>query len=112
MKTLEMTTDPLEHYGVSRKEIEAICGIIPFWVKNVTYLGLPLYVALNKQYQFGLYNLQGGEVSPDGIFSYPEDPDLYPYCKIIRDDETFYQYPMAICAIVQKDGSTFITRMD
>ena len=105
--------DPHNKYEhLSVEDLRMSLGSLPSWVMNPTFFEFPLKEALDKQYGFGLFETKGGKVSKDGIFSYPEDPDLYPIAEIIRGDETFYQYQYGIVAIIQKDGSSFVTRMD
>ena len=72
--------------------------VLPF--RNQLDLDITVYNRANK-YIYRYKDIDGGE-----------DPDLYPLAKIERGDETFYQYQYGLVAIVQKDGSSFCTRMD
>lgn len=110
IKSIEL--DPLAKFNYQPEEIYHILGLLPGWVMNEEFMDKPLKEALDKQYGFGLYESSGQTITADGVYQYPEDPDLYPLIKIQRKDETFYQYQYAMVAIVQKDGSTFVTRMD
>jgi len=110
---IKITIDPLSKYNhLSQEEIFDTLGALPHWAINPDYLDVPLKEALDKQYNFGLYESSGQTITKEGIYQYPEDPDLYPLIKIQRKDEIFYQYRYAIIAIVQKDGSWFASRMD
>lgn len=111
--TIKVKYDPLNKFSEhSEYEIHNSLGFIPGWALNEEYLFKPLKEALDDQYGFGLFEMKGGEITKDGIYKYPRDPELYPLIKIIRHDEILYQYLYGIVAIVQKDGSSFVTRMD
>ena len=43
---------------------------------------------------------------------YPGDPAYQPIAELAVGDELFIFYPHAVCAIVQKDGSFDVIRMD
>lgn len=109
----EMTIDPLRQFSdISECKISQSLGILPHYVMNEDYFHKDLKAALKEQYKFGMFELTGGKIDDKGIFEYPGDPELFPLIKIVRGDEIYYQYEHAIVAIVQKDGSTFITRLD
>ena len=88
------------------------CGYIPSWVADGDYTNYPLQEALDLQYNFGLFEIEGGTVNKEGIFQYEGDPDQYPLIKMNRGAEILFMYPHAIVAIVNEKGETFITRMD
>lgn len=106
--------DPLNHFqNVPQSRIIEALGVLPFWVCHPSYWDHPLQEALELQYQFGpLINLERATVTPEGIHHYPGDPDQYPLISIKRGDETFYQYEHAIVAIINAQGTSFVTRMD
>lgn len=109
---IDVNLDPLGHYKhVDIGTLTDSLGMLPGWVMNPDYDGIPLRQALDEQYGFGLHEMIGGEVDASGIYRYPEDPDLYPLLEIKRGEETFYQYPYAIVAIRGPEG-VFVTRMD
>ena len=90
-----------------------VLGLPPHWALNPFFFHMPLKEALEIQYGFGsLIEMNGGTVTDEGTYLYPDDPPLEPLIKIERGDETYYQYDYAIIAIVQKSGETFVTRMD
>lgn len=110
---IEFTVDPLFKFtDYTEEEILTSLGFLPEWVINSEYFDKPLVKALDEQYGYGLYESSSGSVTEDGIFQYPNDPDMYPLIKIQRGDETFYQYLYGMVSIVQKDGSSYITRLD
>lgn len=87
-------------------------GLLPYWVLNDAYFHLPLREAMEDQYQFPLYEIDGGEVDADGTFYYPDDPPLHPLIRIERLGEVFLQYHYGMVAFIDKDGQSFVTRMD
>lgn len=110
---IDIVVDPLGHYSkIPSRKIAFSCGILPVWVIKPEYINLPLLKTLKLQYHFPIHELDGATVADDGIFKYPNDPDQYPLIKIQRGKETFYQYEHAMIAIVQEDGSSYVTRMD
>lgn len=112
--TFSIKIDPLGKYtDADDYYIRNSIGIIPHWTFDIEHIEMPVKEALDKQYGFGLYEM-GGKITEDGVYvsEYEEDPDLYPIAKMIRGEETVYCYQYAIVGIVQKDGSSFITRMD
>ena len=105
--------DPSKKFeNLNKSDLMMSLGYIPGWVVNQEFFEKPLKEALDLQYGFGMFEMTGGEVTEDGVYKYPQDPDLYPLIKITRGEETLYQYQYGIVAIVQKDGSAFVTRMD
>lgn len=70
---------------------------------------------LDKHYSHGggWNPLEGWTLDLDsGVISYPGDPPLPPVAKAVLREETIYVYPHAWVAVVQKDGSYEIARMD
>jgi len=111
----EITIDPLKQFTDEQDEkIAQACGILPVWVVNDELFDTPLREALASQYGMPMSDFDefGATVAPDGTYKSKGDPDLSPLIKIVRGTETFYQYEYAIIAIVQEDGSTYISRMD
>lgn len=113
MIEVDYEVDPNNKFPhLSRHDMYSTLGYLPGWVMNSEFFDKPLKEALDEQYCCGLFEMTGGVIDSNGVFRYPEDPELHPLIKIIRGKETFYQYQSAIVAIVQEDGSTFMTRMD
>ena len=112
---IEINLNPNSKFkGVDASALIQSCGILPVWALNIMYLDVPLKEAMEKQYAYGPLHEMKGSIKEDGTYvsPYEEDEDLDPVLKIIRGEEIFYQYPYAIVAFVQKDGSSYITRMD
>ena len=101
-----------KEFNLDQYEVINILGYIPGWLGNIEFKDMTAKEALKEQYNFGLFEMKGGEVTEDGTFKYPGDPDLKWIAKITRKDETIYQYYYGIIAIIDKDGNTFVTRMD
>lgn len=107
------TLDPLAKFThVDDEYIKQSLGLLPGWVVNSEFENVPLKKALNDQYGFGMYENEEASIDENGVYKYPSDEDLYPLVKIIRGNEIFYQYEYALIAIVQKDGSSYCSRMD
>lgn len=106
-----LIVDPLKKFEhVSPMRIVDALGILPTWLT----LGdeRPVLEQFNSNYQFGLHPISEGELSDDGIFSYPGDPPLYPLGKQILNGEKIYYYQHALVAIQQPDNSFVYIRMD
>ena len=105
--------DPTEHYENVPPErlIEAI-GILPHWVDNNDPRSAK--EQFQQKYQFGCCEMPGGTVDENGVYNYPEDPPLYPFYSLERDNEMIYFYNYAMVAVVLKDEArtTYVTRMD
>ena len=69
---------------------------------------------LNKHYAHGggWRPFKGHTMNPDHSISYSGDPDLHPLAAIRFRDELVLIYPYSWVAVVQKDGSFEICRMD
>lgn len=112
MSFATITKDPLNKFNyLDDSMIMEMCGLIPLWASNPEYATVSLREALDMQYGFGLFAMKGGAVTDDGVFKYPDDPDLYPLLRIKRFGEVLYQYEFSIVAIVHNEG-TLVTRMD
>jgi len=105
--------DPTDSYDVDGYMLEELLGMLPYWVKE-TPEDEGLRESLEAKYGMGaLFDMKGGVVKEDGTYCYPEDPNLAPYCKCERRNETYFQYDYGIIAIVYKDGrETFVSRLD
>lgn len=114
--------DPLEKFQKARPSdlIEAM-GLIPYFVVEAATEGpegaAGVLEAMNNAYGFAIGgNMTGGTVSEEGVYQYPEDPDLYPYARFTLsgpdgDIADVFVYPYAIVA-VRDNKETLVTRMD
>lgn len=90
-------------------EMLVLCGLPLYWALNWGGKGL-LKDHLEASYGFPLLEMEGGQVV-EGVYKYPQDPDLYPLVKVELHGCTYYQYDYGLVAIVTEE-STFIMRMD
>jgi hypothetical protein len=102
--------DPTDHFSdVEPEYLVDACGLIPYWIDVTTEDSFQKQV--DDNYGFGLFEMKGGEVDANGVYRYPEDPDLFPLVKWERDGEVAYMYQYAIMSFI-KDGEVFVTRVD
>jgi hypothetical protein len=89
-------------------------GIIPSFLSSEDER--PAAEQFNERYGFGGGWRPFGEgkfaLANDGTLSYPEDPELSPLAMIPFRREVIIVYRSGIVAIVQKDGSFAVSRMD
>ena len=114
---LRVIIDPTNHYDVDEHALVEACGFLPLWAVHHELFNMPVKDAMEYAYrkQAGvpeLFPMTGGQVDENGVYHYPEDPDLNPLMKIERMDETMWIYPYGIVCFENFDDSTFITRMD
>ena len=110
----ELTVDPLDKFEQhSPLALLRACGLIPGWFQEWTDDTTPIKELIEANYPYGLYPC-GPEaaITPEGVFTYPGDPDCQPLLRIKRGTETFYMYQHAMAAIVPDEGAAFITRID
>lgn len=113
--------DPLKKYpDVKKGRLVEACGLIPAFVAEAE-IGLgegapleALHRAVMEIYGYGLgHPMTGGEVTPEGVYTYPEDPDLYPLVSLQTaqgHEVLIYQY--AITAFRDSEGTTIVERID
>ena len=105
-------TDPLQnHTDLTPSQIMEWCGFIPHWLYNVSDYD-SIKECLIDQYDYYSGEMSGGTIDDKGVYTYPEDPPLYPLITVYGDGEIFHQYNYGIVATVQKDGTQWIARMD
>lgn len=89
-------------------------GILPHWATNKKD-DEGFAEAFERQYPFWCGRTDSGKtyITEEGIYQYPEDPDLAPILMLHSDDEVVYFYRYALVAIVNKlNDDVFVTRMD
>ena len=107
---MRLQLNPLEHIFFEEVSYELL-GLIPFFVSTLD-IRKPLVPQLEKSYGFPVTELKWGTVK-EGVYTCPEDPDLYPYAAYNLDDgRRIYQYPYGILAIELERDEFFTTRMD
>lgn len=108
--------DPTDHYRRNRAtpvSVVRALGYIPDFLLSDD--PRPIREQLTERYGFGELNdgmSDLAKITPEGIMQYPEDPELYPLARATHGSETLWVYPHAIIAIVQSDGSLFMSRID
>lgn len=95
--------------------VMAIIGSVPEWfiTEEDKHGVLPKAIdIINKNYPFGFHPMNGITINEDGVFSYPDDPYIYPIVKFNWGDETIYQYEFGWVAIVDSNGNSKTARLD
>ena len=123
-EVMEMVIDPLNQFeGIKASKLFEATGLIPYFVAEAA-LTAGLETAqdamdiMNEAYGFGLgeYNLLEdgkGEVSPEGLYTYPEDPDMAPMVKFEwAEGFTVFVYQYALVAVRGPEGDAIMQRMD
>jgi hypothetical protein len=113
--------DPLNKSRYPSGMTLQICGFIPGWIQD-SYFGA-LEDGAKGAFERVLEHYYGhfmpsasmtGTVTKDGVYKYPEDPDLYPLVSFEGEAETLYQYDFGIVAIVDNESRevVFCKRID
>jgi len=107
-----IAVDPKNHWpNVSASRLLEVPGTLLPWAIE-TEEGESVRDSFERNYCCPVFEMQG-EITDDGLFTYPGDPDLYPVVLLMTEKEDVFFYQYAIVAILNKDtGDTFITRMD
>tara|TARA_R110002033_G_scaffold24235_2_gene56678 strand:+ start:147 stop:533 length:387 start_codon:yes stop_codon:yes gene_type:complete len=95
--------DPLDkHPELTTTEVGYYLGSIPEWIANYidTPTAEPLSEFMLHSYGFGGAPM-GGTVNDAGVYSYPEDPDLYPLVSLTVEDKTVLLYAYSITTIIE-----------
>ena len=110
------TYDPLNHHlgRYSMSGIKRMCEVIHHWAISIEQdLYADMFELIDSHYQGGVYESKGGEILKSGIYKYPEDPDLYPLCQIINENEIYFFYEYDFLAIRDKEtNETHMYRVD
>lgn len=115
MLVVKTTVDPMGKYpNASGEQIFLACGQVPVWLND---LNNPDHESIksifSRFYVFGVFETKGGIVDEEGVYKYPNDPDLYPLIKMERGNEIVYQYRSGLVSIIDVEtGNSFVTRMD
>ena len=100
--------------GVPQKMIGAL-GILPQWAAQAYDFDNNFKDALIHNYGcFYGGAMEGGTVDSEGVYSYPEDPDLYPLAVMTApyttDKVFFYEYSMV--GVLTEAGNFWMSRFD
>lgn len=111
-----ITLDPLSKCELGSKYIIEVCGILPVWAADES--GETMKDSLMNNYPYYMGEMTGGSIDSQGIYSYPEDDDLFPLLKIERSDGDdlrevcfIYEYAIVACRDIET-GDLWVTRMD
>ena len=112
---LELNTTVIPDTPEDQTQVVEALGLLPYWIGEHNLLGNTnnLVQFMTEKYGFGeLFEFKGGEILEDGIYRYPEDPDLPWVGRMNTKFGYVYFYEYAMIALPQGDGTYFITRMD
>ncbi len=121
MSSLSIVLDPLNHYkGEKDARIMTAMGLLPYFVAEVSNEspagGPEALAAMSGCYGFPVNNMLEsglGSVSEEGVYSYPEDPDMYPYAEFgVGTEIQIFVYPYGMVYIRDDDGFEAMARMD
>ena len=103
-----MITCQLLHPKVTPEHV----GMIPYWLSEDDID--PAWRQLDKHYQHGggWRPFKGHTMNEDKSLEYPGDPALHPIASMELRDELILMYEYSWVAVVQKDGSFEVCRMD
>jgi hypothetical protein len=88
-------------------------GLIPLWIRNED--PDPAWKQIDKNYAHGggwRHGTMNFKMGHGFVLNYPGDPPLKPLAQAWLRDERVLFYRHAIVAIVQKDGSFEVARID
>ena len=120
---MSVTVDPSGKYkGIKPGKIWQSLGLIPYFVNSVAMTPdvdtteAAAQILLDA-YGFGFsvdHNMvdHGSQIDKDGVYSYPEDPDLYPLVQFeVQNGIKIYVYEYALVGV--DDGETqWMARFD
>lgn len=114
---MKVTTNPTHHYP-KQEVVNGIEEILPL----LSYLQSedePIRAQVERGYACSAgcppIEIEGGTVGHDGVYRYPDDPELHPYLRVDLQGEspgTLFLYPYAIAVIRDKDRPDYVTRLD
>ena len=112
LNDMQITIDPTGYFigAIAGRIIESL-GVLPFWLSEGLEEGETAEHALLSRYEFASGPMTGGTISEEGVYTHPEDLDLYPLAKVATETETIYFYEYAMVSIVTEDKTTTY-RMD
>jgi hypothetical protein len=105
--TISAIIDPLDkHPDLTAEYATYLLGSIPQWLAAYidTPTPAPLAEFMLECYGYG-GSPMGGTVSEAGVYSYPEDPDLYPLVSITLDDKTVLFYLYSITTVIEDNNA-------
>jgi hypothetical protein len=112
------TIDPLNKFpNVDPMQISAMCGFLPSWIYETELMhdtnnDVTMKDRLIANYPFYMGEMNGGELTNDGVYKYPGDEDLFPLVRFSFNGELCFIFQYSMVGTISKDGSTWVTRMD
>lgn len=97
-----VVADPCHYYpNMTMGAALSAGGFIIPWAVSAQE-GETMAAAIERQYPFYSGQLQGGTVNRERVYTYPDDPPLYPYFSVMNPDtlEELLFYPAGIVAII------------
>lgn len=91
---------------------EHAVGYIPFVFSSLDPRPAREQIDANYAHGGGFFELGGFVMLEDRYLKYPGEPKMPVLAEAQLRDETILVYPSALVAVVQKDGSYSVTRMD
>ena len=110
-----ITLDPLHHYEKQESR---------WFVDTLGFLPIILLDSMGKNFHdraesgyadtagCPVYWNQDAKITDDGIYQYPEDPDLYPVAKFETGDQVAYAYEYGFIACQNESGDWINARLD
>jgi hypothetical protein len=113
-KITSVEPDPTNNFKhVKESVLMEHMGFIPkFIMQALDRPDTSLAQGMLDAYGFGSPPMTGGVVKEDGVYSYPEDPDLHPLVKLVTERGTVYVYQYGIVSILETNKPTIVYRMD
>lgn len=114
-EAVKFTVDPRHGFPdyPTRALLQSL-GVLPLWAldksRDETFAD-----SFERNYDFWVGRTDSGKthITDEGVYQYPEDPDMDPILKIEGKTEIVWFYQYALVAIVNKmDDGVFVTRMD
>jgi hypothetical protein len=118
-----LIADPLQHFNPDAiSEIKDRVGILPLWAFETMTLARDVEVittqditkSMTDLYGYGVYESVEAKIDDFGIYTYPEDPDMYPlaFMNFYGCDFLFYEHAMVAWKGNTFESKFFSTRMD
>ena len=115
---MEIEFDPADHYEKPAKYLLEACGFITYFFDAIKEDIIPhetsaegVMTLMMEEYGFPTDIRMEGTLEENGVYKYPEDPDLYPYVCMSTKGVDVFIYPYGIVAI-QTETDTSIPRME
>ena len=115
---MKIKVDPYGKFThATNMDIIKSCGYLTQWILEAEKFHtdeepVTMKDRLLKNYVYYLGELDGGRLTPDGLYMFPGDEDLYPLVKFEFNGERCFIFKYAIVGIIFDNGETFVTRMD